>query len=138
MKRIDAYLFFEKECREAMTFYHQCLGGELSLMPVGESAMADQMPPDKKDLIMHSSLINGGVVLLGADNCMGGPLERGKSMALCLNCSSDEELHDIYNKLSAGGNATHTPRVEFWGDTFGMLTDKFGVDWMLSYRKQDQ
>ncbi|MBO9151784.1 VOC family protein [Chitinophaga sp. GCM10012297] len=137
MKTINAYLFFENECREAMTFYQQCLGGELSLMPIGESPAAGQMPPDKKDLIMHSSLTNGGVVLLGADNCMGGPLEKGKSMALTLNCSSDGELHDIYNKLSAGGNATHTPRVEFWGDTFGMLTDKFGVDWMLSYRPQE-
>ncbi len=138
MKRIDAYLFFEKECREAMTFYQECLGGDLSLMPIGESAAGDQMPPEKKDLIMHSSLTNGGVVLLAADNCMGGPLEKGKTMALTLNCSSDEELHNIYNKLSAGGKATHTPRVEFWGDTFGMLTDKFGVDWMLSYRPQDQ
>ncbi|SKA18680.1 VOC family protein [Sediminibacterium ginsengisoli] len=137
MKRIDAYLFFENECREAMTFYQQCLGGDLSLMPMGESAVADQMPADKKDLIMHSSLINGGVILHGADNCMGNTLVKGKTMALSLNCSSDEELHDIYNKLSAGGTATHTPRVEFWGDTFGMLTDKFGVDWMLSYRPQE-
>lgn len=136
MQRIDAYLFFETECREAMTFYHQCLGGELSLMPIGESAVADQLPPEKKDLIMHASLTNGGVVLLAADNCMGGPLVKGKTMALTLNCSSDEELHDLYNKLSAEGTATHTPRVEFWGDTFGMLTDKFGVDWMLSYRPQ--
>lgn len=138
MKRIDAYLFFEKECREAMTFYQQCLGGELSLMPLGESANADQLPADKKDLIMHSSLTNGSVTLLAADNCMGRPLENGKRMALTLHCSSDEELHNLYNKLSDGGNATHTPRVEFWGDTFGMLTDKFDIDWMLSYRPQDQ
>jgi len=72
MKSINAYLFFEKECREAMTFYQQCLGGELSLMPIGESVAGNQLPPDKKDLIMHSSLIHGDVVLLGADNCMGG------------------------------------------------------------------
>jgi PhnB protein len=55
---------------------------------------------------------------------------------LWLNCSSAEELHDVYNKLSVGGNANHTPRVEFWGDTFGMLTDKYDVDWMLSYKPQ--
>jgi PhnB protein len=67
---------------------------------------------------------------------MGKPLEMGKRMALALNCSSDEELHDVYNKLAAGGNGYHTPRVEMWGDTFGMLTDKFDVDWMLSYRPQ--
>ena len=138
MKRIDAYLFFENECREAMTFYQECLGGDLSLMPMGESAVADQLPADKKHLIMHSSLVNGGVILHGADNCMGNILVKGKTMALTLNCSSDEEVYDLYNKLSAGGIAAHTPRVEFWGDTFGMLTDKYGVDWMLSYRPQDQ
>lgn len=136
MQRIDAYLFFENECRDAMTFYQQCLGGDLTLMPLGESPMAAQMPADKKDHIMHSSLTNGGVILLAADNCMGGPLVKGKSMALTLNCSSEEELRDIYAKLSEGGIATHTPRVEFWGDTFGTLTDKFGVDWMLSYRPE--
>ena len=138
MKRIDAYLFFENECREAMTFYQQCLGGELSMIPIGQTAMADKMPPERKDYIMHSSLTNGGVVLLAADNCMGKKFEKGKSMALTLNCNSDAELHEVYNKLSAGGNAYHTPRVEFWGDTFGMLTDKFGVEWMLSYRPQGQ
>jgi PhnB protein len=138
MKRIDAYLFFEKECREAMGFYKECLGGELTLMPIGESPVAEQIPAEKKDLIMHSSLSNGGVTLMAADNCMGGPLEKGKTMALTLHCSSNDELHELYNKLSAGGNASHTPRIEFWGDTFGMLTDKFGVDWMLSFRPQDQ
>jgi hypothetical protein len=64
MNRIDAYLFFETDCREAMTFYQQCLGGDLSLMALGESGMAGQVPPDKADLIMHSSLTNGGVVFL--------------------------------------------------------------------------
>jgi PhnB protein len=136
MRTINAYLFFENECREAMTFYQQCLGGQLSLMPVGESPVADQLPPDMKDKIMHSSLTNGDVVLLAADNCMGGPLQKGKTMALTLNCSSADEVHEVYAKLSAGGDAKHTPRVEFWGDTFGMLTDKFGVDWMVSYRPE--
>ncbi len=136
MKRIDAYLFFENECREAMNFYQQCLGGELTTTKIGESPAAAQMPADKHDMIMHSSLTNGEMTLLAADNCMGGKLENGKRMALSLNCSSSEELHDVYNKLSAGGKATHTPRVEFWGDTFGMLTDKYEVDWMLSYKPE--
>lgn len=136
MKSIDAYLFFETECREAMTFYQQCLGGELTMMSIGESLVAAQLPAEKKDLIMHSSLTNGGMVLLCADNCMGGPLEKGRAMSLSLNCSSEEELQDVYKKLSEGGNPYHVPRVEFWGDTFGMLTDKFGINWMVSYRPQ--
>lgn len=138
MKSIDAYVFFENECREAMTFYQQCLGGELQFNTIGGSVAADHMPPEKHDLIMHASLTHGGVVLLAADNCMGGPLVKGKNMSLMLNCSSEEEVHDLYAKLSAGGQANHTPRVEFWGDVFGMLTDKFGVDWMISFRPAAQ
>ncbi len=119
MRTIDAYVFFENECREAMTFYQQCLGGELQINPISGSPAADHIPPEKHDLIMHASLTHGDVVLLAADNCMGGPLIQGKRMSLMLNCSSEEEVHDLYAKLATGGQATHTPRVEFWGDVFG-------------------
>lgn len=73
MKNIDAYVFFENECREAMNFYQQCLGGELTMMTIGESPAAEQMPADKRGMIMHSSLTNGTMTLLAADNCMGAP-----------------------------------------------------------------
>lgn len=133
MKRIDAYLFFENNCREAMNYYQQCLGGELNLMSVGESPVAAQLP-GKEDKILHACLTQDNVVLMASDNCMGGPLAQGQNFSLSLSCSSEEELHGLYNKLTEGGEATMPPKTEFWGDIFSMLTDKFGTNWMLSYK----
>lgn len=133
MKRIDAYLFFDNNCREVMTFYQECLGGELNLMTIAQSPIAAQMPEHMADLIMHACLNNGDVILMASDNCMGQPIPRGKNVTLSLNCSSEEEVHALYAKLSAGGQANNPPKLEFWGDVFGMLTDKYDQDWMVTY-----
>lgn len=138
MKRIDAYLFFENNCREAMTFYKECLGGELNLTTVGQSPAAAQMPPHMADFILHACLTNGDLMLMASDNCMGQPLPKGKTVSLSLSCSSEEEVHAIYAKLSEGGLAHNPPKLEFWGDIFGMLTDKYGQDWMTVYSPNKQ
>jgi len=138
MKRIDAYLFFEENCREVMTYYQQCLGGELNLMTVGESPVAGQLPAEMKDKIMHACLSNEGVIIMASDNCMGGPLAQSKNFSLSLVCSNEEEVHALYGKLADGGEVVTAPKVEFWGDVFGMLVDKFGVSWMLNYRPEKQ
>jgi PhnB protein len=138
MKRIDAYLFFEDNCREAMTYYQQCLGGELSVMTVGESPVAAQLPPEMKDKVMHACLSRDGVVLMASDNCMGGPLGESKNFSLSLVCSNEEEVHTLYAKLAEGGETVSAAKTEFWGDVFGMLVDKFGTSWMLNYRPEKQ
>ena len=134
MKRIDAYLFFDdNNCREVMTFYHECLGGELNLMTIAQSPMADKMPQHMAGLIMHACLTNGDLTLMASDNCLGQPIPKGKNVSLSLSCSSEEEVHAVYAKLSVGGQASNPPKMEFWGDVFGMLTDKYGQDWMTTY-----
>jgi len=138
MKRIDAYLFFEDNCREVMTYYQECLGGELNLMTVGESPVAAQLPPAMKDKVLHACLSHDGVVLMASDNCMGGPLVQSKNFSLSLVCSNEEEVHTLYNKLAEGGEIVTAPKVEFWGDVFGMLVDKYGTSWMLNYRPEKQ
>jgi PhnB protein len=135
MARIDAYLRFDGNCRQAMTFYKECLGGELDLQSVGESAMAGQMPPETHKRIMHSTLRKGDLVLLGSDMMEDGGAKKGNTVTLALNCSSEEEINRFYRKLSAGGKETYPLKTEFWGATFGQLTDKFGIDWMLNYDK---
>jgi PhnB protein len=136
MTRISAYLRFNGKCREAMTFYKECLGAELILQTVGESAMAGQMPSEAQNHVMHSTLTKGDLVLLGSD--MLGPegLVNGNSMSLLLDCSSEEEIRSFYSALSAGGQATAPLKVEFWGSIFGILVDKFGKEWMLNYEKK--
>ncbi len=131
--QVTPYLFFNGNCKEAATFYQQCLGGSLSLTTVGETTVSDQMPSDKKDMIMHSSLLREGVLLfMASDNIMSDTKE-GSQIVLFINCTSESELNDVFSKLSEGGNVSHPVKKEFWGALFGQLTDQFGIAWMLSY-----
>lgn len=137
MTQINAYLHFSSNCREAMTFYKECLGGELSIQAVGESPMADQMPPELQKNILHASLVKDGFVLLGSDMGPEGAI-KGNTISLLLNCSSAEEIKTFFSNLSAGGEIGHPLKEEFWGATFGDLTDKFGINWMFNFDKNQQ
>jgi PhnB protein len=129
MTQISAYLHFNGNCREAMTFYKECLGGELTLTTIGESPMAAQMP-DMKDKIMHSVLAKDGFVLMASD--MMGPegVTKGDAISLSITGTSATELRTFFSKLSRDGKVNHELKEEFFG-TYGDLTDKFGIDWMF-------
>ena len=130
MTQINVYLHFDGKCREAMTFYRECLGGELTMMTAGESPMAANIPAAMKDKIMHARLQSGGLVLMGSD--MMGPWERvaGNTISVIIMGGGPEELRSFFSKLSKGGKVTHELEEVFFG-TYGDLTDKFGVDWMF-------
>jgi PhnB protein len=135
MAQINAYLYLDGTCREAMTFYKECLGGELTIMTVGESPMAAQLPPNAKNLVMHAMLRSGPLTLLASDSIGGAKLVAGTTVSLMLNCTSEEEIQSAFSKLSAGGKVGHPLKQEFWGATYGDFTDRFGVRWMLNYEK---
>lgn len=118
-----------------MTFYKECLGGELFFQTIGESPLADKMPPQMKECILHATLTKSGVVLMGSDMVDEKGLIKGNAVSLCLNCSSEEEIKTCYANLSRGGKATHPLEDTFWGAVFGDLTDKFGNHWLLNYSK---
>jgi PhnB protein len=120
-----------------MNFYKECLGGELAFQTIGESPMADQMPATMKDFILHSSLSKGALLVMATDCVPEAGLAKGNSVSLALNCSSEKEIRQFYEKLSAGGNATHPLENTFWGALFGALTDKYGNYWLLHYDKKD-
>jgi predicted 3-demethylubiquinone-9 3-methyltransferase (glyoxalase superfamily) len=82
--QISAYLSFNGNCREAMTFYKDCLGGELAMQTVGETAAAGRMPPEAKNRIMHASLANGAAALMASDT-MGPAVVQGNAISLMLN-----------------------------------------------------
>ncbi len=134
MAQISPYLHFEGNCRQAMTFYKECLGGELTLMTMGESPMAAQVPPADKDKVMHSQLTSGSIQILASD--MSGPegLKKGSQVSLTLECTSNKEADTLYSKLSAGGKVVHPMKDEFFG-YYGDLTDKFGITWMINVMK---
>ena len=118
-----------------MTFYKDCLGGELSLQTIGESPMADKMPQQMRDCILHSTLTKGALVLMASDMVAEEGLKKGNAVSLMLNCSSEEEIKKTYASLSAGGKATHPLEDTFWGAVFGDLTDRFGNHWLLHFDK---
>jgi PhnB protein len=138
MTQINSYLTFNGNCREAMTFYQECLGGELFLQTIGESPMADQLPPQMKESILHATLTKGALIIMASDMVSEQGLTKGNNVSLMLNCSSEDEIRTFYQKLSDGGEARHPLENTFWGALFGGLTDKFGILWLLNFDKNQQ
>ncbi len=138
MTQINSYLTFSGNCREAMNFYKECLGGELSLQTIGESPLANKLPAKMKECILHSTLTNDGLVLMGSDMVGDNGLTKGNAVSLMLNCSSEEEIKTCFEKLSAGGKKDHPLENSFWGALFGDLTDKFGNHWLLHFDKNSK
>lgn len=135
MTQVNAYLNFNGQCREALTFYKECLDGDLYLQKISESPMAAKMPSEAGANILHGCLTRNGAVMLMGSDMMGNALRPGNSVVLCLNCSSDAEINDFFTRLSSGGQVKTPLHQSFWGATFGELTDRFGVLWMLNYTK---
>ncbi len=135
MSQLTPYLNFNGNCREALTFYQECLGGELSLQTVEGSPVEDQCPPGIKDQVLHGFLQQEGFLLMGSDMQGPGGYVPGNTVSLCVACHSEAEINARFAALSAGGTILDPLGVKFWGDTFGVLTDKFGVRWMLNYDK---
>lgn len=134
--QIHSYLTFNGNCREAMTFYQQCLGGKLSFQTVGESPLANKLPKQMKNSILHAMLSNENLVLMASDMVQEPGLIKGNNIALSLNCNSEIEIKTCYEKLSVGGKANHPLENSFWGALFGDLTDKFGNHWILNFNQQ--
>lgn len=134
MAKIYAYLTFDGNCRDAMIFYKACLGGELNMQTVEGSPMENKMPAKERKKILHASLYKDGLVLLGSDLSGIGPLVKGNTISLSLNCASEVEIKQFFFSLSEGGQIAH-PLHEFFAGTMGALTDKFEKDWLLYYDK---
>ncbi|MCB2406847.1 VOC family protein [Hymenobacter lucidus] len=129
------YLTFDGNCREAMSFYQQCLGGELMIQPFADTPAAEYLPANATaDSVLHASLTNGDLLLFGSDSG-GQQVTAGNSVSISINCGSETQIADWFEKLSAGGNVTMPLGDTFWGATFGMFTDRFGIAWMLNYDK---
>ena len=129
--RLNPYLSFRDDAREAMAFYHSIFGGELTVSTFGEFQASED--PTEQDKIMHSQLeTSDGLVLMGADtpNAMEYRPQAGVSVSL----SGDDEdtLQGWWGGLSADGKVNVPLEKAPWGDTFGMLTDKYGIDWLVN------
>lgn len=134
MAQLVTYLTFNGNCREAMTFYRECLGGELSLETIGASPLAAGLPEKMKEYILQATLVHDGFVLLGTDMVGEDGLSRGNAISILVECGSRKELKNYFSKLSAEGEATYPIKKGVRGNWFGSLTDRFGNHWLLSCR----
>jgi len=132
---ISPYLTFDGNAREAMTFYKDALGGELTLMTVKDTNMGSQCMGTDENAIMHASLIKDSLVLMASDMIGDRKLQLGNNFAISVNCSSEEEINTFYKNISAGGEIIDPLKIQFWGALFGVVKDKFGMVWMFNFDK---
>jgi PhnB protein len=132
MPQLVPYLNFSGNCREAMTFYQQCLDGDLNIMPFAGTPAAEHVPAAAQNGVMHATLQSGALLLMASDSPFQ-PVQDGNGNTLSLNCHSEEEIDHLFAKLGEGGQVTMPLADQFWGAKFGMLTDRFGKSWMFNF-----
>ena len=130
MARLNPYLQFDGNCREAMSFYRECLGGDLSIQTFGEAPMGEGTPDEMRDRILHAMLAGGGMVLMASDMVGDHAPSHGGPVTLCLNSEDREEIEAYYAKLAAGATVTQ-PLMETFFGLYGALTDRYGINWMF-------
>ena len=137
MATINPYLNFPGNTEEAFNFYKSVFGGEFTVLQrFKETPVAEQMPANEQDKIMHIALpIGNGNTLMGTDTLesMEQTLTQGNNLSIAIQVESEAEADKLFNGLSAGGQVTMPLEKVFWGAYFGMCTDKFGVQWMVNY-----
>ncbi|MBI5495113.1 MAG: VOC family protein [Deltaproteobacteria bacterium] len=128
------YLNFNGETQQAMKFYQQVLGGELTLQRF-KDAPGMPVPPGYEEKILHARLEAEGLVIMASEGKPGVQVKAGDNVHLSLNGTDADKLTKVFNGLSAGGHVDMPLARQFWGDTFGALTDKFGIHWMVNVTK---
>lgn len=128
---LNPYLSFKDDARQAMEFYNSVFGGKLTISTFKEYHASEDPSEDNK--IMHAMLVTeNGINLMGADTPNHMQYDPGSRISVSLSGDNLSELKTYFEKLSAGGQVTVPFEKAPWGDTFGMCTDKFGINWMVN------
>jgi PhnB protein len=135
--KINPYLTFDGNTEEAFNFYKSVFGGEFqTLQRFKDTPQAGNIPDKDKDKIMHVALpVGNDNVLMASDepDSTGQKTVQGSNFSISIHVDSEKEADKVFGGLSAGGKVTLPIAKQFWGSYFGMLTDKFGIKWMVSY-----
>jgi PhnB protein len=128
--RLNPYIAFDGTAREAMETYKATFGGELSVNTFSDFGEA---PPGFEDKIMHSQLETpSGFTLMASDTPPGMPFQPGGTISISLSGDDEGELRGYWDKLSDGGEVAMPLDKQMWGDVFGIVTDRFGISWMVN------
>jgi PhnB protein len=130
---LEPYLFFHGSCEEALNFYAKVFNGEITALSrfVG-SPMEEHAPPDYKNKIMHASFVAGDIKFMASDGMPGAPPDGQDDIALSVATKNAAEGERVWHALIEGGNVTMPLSNAFWGGRFGSVTDRFGVQWMVT------
>lgn len=130
--QFSPYLTFDGRCEEAFRFYETCFNARIGeTMTFGNSPGCENMPADFKDKIIHMNMQVGNIMLMGSD-APPGMYEATKGMSVAIAVESTAEAERVFNALAAGGSVTMALQETFWSPRFGMLTDRFGIPWMVN------
>ena len=137
MKAFNPYLNFAGNSEEAFNFYKSIFGGEYSMiMRFKDTPEGSKLSPQDAEKIMHIALpIGNGNVMMATDvlESMGQKLNEGNNFSLSIHADSEEDAHRIFNALASGGKVIMPLQMQFWGELFGQLADKFGIQWMVTH-----
>jgi PhnB protein len=131
MKNLNPYLVFHGNAEEAMNFYCECLGATIAAKNTFKEYNAP-VPDNYKNNIMHMRIKGDGIDLMASDDMPNQPVIVGSNISLSLELNNEREQDKIFSMLSKGGKVTMPLENQIWGDRFGMLTDKYGINWMLN------
>lgn len=133
--QLNPYLTFNGDCAAAFAFYVQCLGGRVeATFTFGESPMANEVPADWHDKVLHTSLIVADRVVMGSDS-PPQQYQAPQGISVSLNFYDVAEAERVYQALAEGGEVQMPLQETFWAERFGMLVDRFGIPWMINCEK---
>lgn len=131
--QLKPYVFFYGRCEEALGFYKKVLGGDYELQRVKETPMASEMPPGSENRVMHASFNAPGVAFFASDGRDTKAVDPDEgNISLALDAKDDAEGDRVFKALAEGGKVTMPLEAAFWGGRFGMIHDRFGVEWMMT------
>ncbi|MDB4878478.1 MAG: hypothetical protein JWM41_4924 [Gemmatimonadetes bacterium] len=130
MKAFLPYLNFDGNTAEAMKFYQKCTGGELDIQTFAD--VKAPTPPGAENRVMHARLTKGSAVLMASDTPPGKTWTPGDNIWVNCDCDSVDEIEKVFAAFTEGGTVVMPLEDQFWGARFGMISDKFGVNWMFN------
>jgi PhnB protein len=128
---LNPYLNFDGNCEEAMKFYENVFGGELTVSRFKEFPHSS-IPAEYEDKVMHAALTANGIAIMASDGMPGRKVTFGDSVNCSLSGEDEAVLTKYFAGLSDGGTVTMPLEKQVWGDQFGMVTDKFGIHWLVN------
>lgn len=135
--KLTPYIHFSGNAREVLNFYKDVLGGDIQqLSTYGESPMP--CDEDYKDKIMHARLVFDGNMIMISDAFKGQEVAVNGNIQLSVDIGDPDKLDGIFNKMAEGGRISMPLEDTFWGARFGMLRDKFGIDWMFNHQNRSE